>query len=165
MIEVRINLSNAMTQLGFIPKRLKRAGSKIVSELGKDMYKNAIYNAAILGNYPGGGNLARNGLIFNVTSKRASIRAAPGYIRQIDLLEDGPGAGYPKTIYYSTATPKMRQWMQSRMGAGVQQVKVGGSRTSWGKPSRRFITNARRETMSKFDRIVKVNIQKIVGGK
>jgi hypothetical protein len=163
-MEIRIDLSSVSRMLSILPDELDKAASDIMVDVGRDMEGSLSYYASKLGNYPGGGKLAERGTTVTTTKRRVSIKPAPGYIRQISLLEHGPSTNYPKTFYLSEKHPKLKKWALDRLDMTEGKITIGGEGTKFGKPSHQFMTNAKLSTMSRLDRMVIENIKNI-GGK
>jgi hypothetical protein len=128
--------------------------------------RQAIKNAAILGNYPGGGELSRS-IVMTITDKQGTVRTLASKNIQTQLLEGGPGAvpGFVnKPVYLSNHNEKMRSWAQDRLGKHKGKITVGGPKSSWGKPSRRFLSNAKRAMDARLIGIEKRQLNKL-GGK
>ena len=163
-MEIRINLAEVSRALSLMPGELDEITQNLTVDIKKELDAGLQHHASRLGDYPGGGNLAKRGMIVTATSRRVTAKPAPGFIRQVSLLEFGPNANYPKTFYLSNKQPKLKKWASHRLNKTAGKITIGGKGTKFGKPSHQFITNAKYSTLSRLDRIVMKNIKNI-GGK
>lgn len=76
----------------------------------------------------------RHNLITRIykTEGRVEVKGGARVINEALLNEYGPSAGRfrKNKIYLSTATQKLKRWMESK---GRKSVRLGGPRTSWGR--------------------------------
>jgi len=164
MIQITMNSEKVRHSFKRTNRKLESAMANIIRRYTIQTKKEVVKNAMILGNYPGGGALAKS-ITAHYTKKVGVVRPGPKQLIKTKLLEGGPKAvpGYPQVRYLgSPSNQKLREWAKSRLAGKAQgRITIGGVRTSFGKPSRQFMTNAKNTMRPRLKRIIKQEMKKI----
>lgn len=164
MILIQTNAATVAKKLGLNTKRVKKSLERSIKEIAESEKRAIKYQANKI---KFRGELAR-AIYAKAYKKRAEVRIFPMFVEQAKALEYGPQAvGYPPTgRRFYLNSPKnylLKEWAEVKGKADKGYLVVGGENTRWGRPSHRFISNARVGRLNRIRNIIIKNLTQ--GGK
>lgn len=164
MISIVVRSDGVIKMLNKYPKELDKFLSRVINRTTHQEFKRVQGEAYKIA---WKGTLAQ-AIYPRIFRKQGSVEILPAFINQAKLLEYGPQAvpGYPQVRYLgATGNQGLREWAQAKIGKSSGKLTIGQEpRTRFGKPSHKFISNAKVGRRARLKRIVEQELRKL-GGK
>jgi len=165
MIEIRVNSNEIERSIGKLTKKLEKAMPNILRKSAMSTRKELRKHAS---RFAFEGDLMEGIVLGKTSSRRATVKITGTAATEAMLAEFGPTGsliGYKRTVYLGSSNDqKLKRWAQSRLGRTKGRLRLGGSaggRTSWGKPSHRFMSAERRTRPIRVKQIIKKELSKV----
>lgn len=164
MILIRTNAGNVAREFNLTAKQLEKAGPRIIKRIVQSNANALRYQAGLIAFK---GDL-RKSIYQRVYKNSGAVMTLNN--EQAVALELGPQAiginpSTGKTVWLSNSNPKLKEWAKSRLGKSRGKVTIGKEpNTKFGKPSHKFITNARSGMRQREERIVIDELKRLKRG-